>query len=191
MNLRDLKGETITAKKVLGIDASTKSFAWCLIDGSKVVATGDEVFEGASMYEKMKAAQKAAQRLADLGPDFCALEQAVFVNNRAVTIKLSYFYGILMGTMALNDVPFDDVPPMTWMNFIGNPRFTKAEQMEFKKANPKRTKNWYKEQFRKQRKQRTMDWAKSEYGVDTTNDNIADAVGVAAFARKVLTDGEG
>lgn len=189
MKLRDLSGGPVEAKMVLGVDASTKSYAWCLMDGPEVVSHGEEVFEGTSMYEKMRAAQKAAQRLAALGPDFCALEQAVFVNNRAVTIKLSYFYGILMGAMASNDIQFDDVAPMTWMNFIGNPRFTKQEKMDFKRDNPKRTKNWYKDQFRLQRKQRTMDWVKEEYGIEVDNDNIADAIGVATYARKVLTDG--
>lgn len=190
MKLRDLK-DAVTADLVLGVDASTKSYAWCLLKGDKIVSQGEEVFDGASMYQKMRAAQKAAEKLAELKPEFCALEQAVFVNNRAVTIKLSYFYGILMGAMAANEIPFDDVPPMTWMNYIGNPRFSKAEQMAFKKDNPKRTKNWYKDQFRLQRKQRTMDWVMEEYGIEVDNDNIADAIGVATYARKVLTNGEG
>jgi Holliday junction resolvasome RuvABC endonuclease subunit len=188
MKLQDLK-DIPKADLVLGVDASTKSYAWCLLDGAKVVSMGEEVFEGKSMYEKMKEAEKAAQRLAKMAPEFCALEQAVFVNNRAVTIKLSYFYGILMGAMAANDIPFDDVPPMTWMNHIGNARFTKQEQMDFRKLHPKRTKNWYKDQMRKIRKQRTIDWVVDRYSLTPENDNIADAVGVATYAREVLTNG--
>jgi Holliday junction resolvasome RuvABC endonuclease subunit len=188
MKLHELKG-TITAKRVLGVDASTKSYAWCLIEDGKVIDYGEFEFSGNSIYKKMQSAKAAAEKLAAMKPDYCAVEQIVFVNNRAVTIKLAYFVGILLGEMAGIDTVFDDVSPMTWMNFIGNGRFTKEEKLEMKRAHPGKTKTWHKTNRRKVRKQRTMDWAKEEYGIDVDNDNIADAVGVAHYADKELTDG--
>lgn len=189
MKLHELK-ETPKASRILGIDASTKSYAWCLIEEGKIVDYGEYEFDGSSIYEKMQSAKKAAVELAAKAPEYCAIEQIVFVNNRAVTIKLAYFVGIMMGEMAGIETVFDDVSPMTWMNYIGNGRFTKEEKLELKKANPDKTKTWHKNNRRKVRKQRTMDWVKEEYGVDVDNDNIADAIGVAHYADKELTDGK-
>lgn len=186
MKLHELKG-TITASRVLGVDASTKSYAWCLIEDGAVIDYGEFEFTGNSIYKKMQSAKEAAVKLSAMEPDYCAIEQIVFVNNRAVTIKLAYFVGILMGEMAGISTVFDDVSPMTWMNFIGNGRFTKEEKLDFKREHPDKTKTWHRNYRRQVRKQRTMDWAKEEYGIDVDNDNIADAVGVAHYADKELT----
>lgn len=189
MKLRSDDGP-VEGTTVLGVDASTKSYAWCLIEDGEVTDYGEYEFDGDSLYQRMQEAQEAAKKLANKAPDFCAIEQAVFINNRAVVIKLAYFYGILMGEMAGANVPFDDVAPITWMNYIGNKRFTKKEKLTFKRDNPNQSKNWYKESFRELRKQRTMDWADETYGVTTDNDNIGDAVGVAHYAWEEFVHGE-
>jgi len=189
MKLHQLDG-TIKASRVLGIDGSTKSFAWCLIEDGKVIEYGEEEFDGDSLYEKTKSAQIAAAKLAAMKPEYCAFEQVVFVNNRAVTVKLAYFAGIIIGAMVDKDIVYDDVSPMTWMNYIGNGRFTKAESMALKKDNPGKTKTWHKSNRRTVRKQRTKDWVKKQYGFEPENDNIADAVGIAYYADEELTNGE-
>lgn len=181
---------TPKAQRVLGIDPSTKSVAWCLMDDTGIVATGEEILSGSSLYERMQSAYKAAEALVELKPDFVAIESAVFVNNRQVVVKLAYFYGVVMGVLAANEILFDDVPPITWETWIDNPPTRRKERREFKKNNPELSSYKVKKHFREARKQRTMDWVKKNYKLDTDNDNIADAVGIAAYGKEVLTNGK-
>jgi Holliday junction resolvasome RuvABC endonuclease subunit len=180
---------TPKAQRVLGIDPSTKSVAWCLLDGSVVLAVGEESLGSGSLYERMREAYTAAQRIVELKPDFVAIESAVYVNNRQVVVKLAYFYGIIMGVLAHNEILFEDVPPITWEAWIGNPGTTRAQKAKFRKENPGQTKGWYTRKLREARKQRTIDWVEKTYGFVPENDNIADAVGIAAYGREVLTRG--
>jgi len=179
-----------SAQKVLGIDPSTKSIAYCLLDGTQIVATGDEELAGSELYERMQNAYRVGEELLKLEPDFVAIESAVYVNNRKTVIKMAYFYGILMGMFANAGILFDDVPPITWESWIGNPPTRKAERTRFKKKNPSMSAYKIKKHFREERKQRTIDWVKERYDFDTDNDNIADAIAIATYGREVLTNGK-
>ena len=175
------------ASRVMGIDPSTKSVAYCLLDGSEIVDTGDVELPGSELYERMQAAYKVAEKLSEMKPEFVAIESAVYVNNRKIVIKMAYFYGILMGLLAHNDIIFNDVPPITWESWIGNPPTKRAERSRYKKENPELSKYMVSKYFRERRKQRTMDWVKKRYDYETDNDNIADAIAIATYGQEVLT----
>jgi hypothetical protein len=80
-----------------------------------------------------------------------------------------------------------DVSPLIWQRFIGNPQLTAAEKATLRKSNPKRSKSWYTAQGRQLRKQRTIDILNKQYSIKVDDDDVADAIGVGAYAYKELT----
>jgi len=46
---------------------------------------------------------------------------------------------------------------------------------------PGQSKLWYQNKVRQLRKQKTMDYVNDKYGLSVTDDDVADALGIAAF----------
>lgn len=171
--------------KVVGVDTSTKGFAYALIDDGELVEYDLIPFTGSSLSDKMAEARAAGDYIASLDPDFALVEQVIHLNNRAVVIKLAYFAGIALSSLAAAGVRFDDVVPIQWQNAIGNPKFTKAEKAKLKKESPGRSTSWINNRRRELRKQRTIDIVNAKFGTEIEDDNIADAVGIALYALEV------
>lgn len=188
MSLAKLK--KVKSHRVLGVDASTNSLAFCVFDGNSVVSYGEVFFEGSDIYEKILDAKRKVRAIRAAGEwsaDFMVLESAVMVRSAATGIKMAYVFGSIIGEILDDDMEVMEVHPITWQSFIGNKNFTKAEKQAVKDEFPDKSENWRKAQIRKMRKQRTIDFAKS-IGVMTDSDNVADAVGIAWYATKTLMD---
>lgn len=168
--------------RVIGIDTSTNSFAYAVIDDGELDDYGIIEFTGSSLSAKLAEARAAGDYIAGLGADFALVEQVIYLNNRAVVIKLAYFAGTMLSCLASAGVRFDDVVPINWQQHIGNPKFTKVEKAKLKKDFPGKSKNWINNKRRELRKQRTIDIVNKRFGVDIEDDNVADAVGVAIYA---------
>jgi Holliday junction resolvasome RuvABC endonuclease subunit len=170
------------AKKVLGIDASTHSIAFCLMDENKPVKWGEVIFEGDSVYERILDAKKKVHSVKQyLDYDFIALEAAVSVKSVATGLKMAYVFGTIIGELIDNDIKIIEVHPLKWQGFINNPNFTKSEKEAVKKEFPGKTDSWYKNKVREKRKQKTIDFVRT-LGVNTDNNNVADATGIAWWA---------
>lgn len=179
MSLAKLKK---TSHKVLGVDASTNTIAFCLMDGKTPVKWGEITFTGSTVYDRILDAKRKVRAFkSELDYDFVAIEKAVMVRSAHTGIIMAYIFGAIMGELLDDGVEVKEVPPITWQSYIGNKNFTKAEKEEVKKQFPNKTDNWYKNQIRKMRKQKTMDFAKT-LGINTTNDNVGDSVGIAWYA---------
>lgn len=188
MSLAKLK--KVKAHKVIGVDASTNSLAFCIIEDGTVVSHGEVFFEGSDIYERVLDAKKKTKALSTLGllsADFMALEAGVVVKSTHVGMKMAYVFGAIMGEILDDNMRVIEIHPITWQSFIGNKNFTKAEKQAVKDEFPGKSENWYKAHIRKLRKQRTIDFAKS-IGVNTESDNVADAAGIAWYAHKKLMD---
>lgn len=178
------------AKRVIGIDASTNSLAYAIFDDGKAVACGEVMFNGSNVYERLNDARLKTQILVDQGilvGDYVAMESAVMVNNRAVVIKLAYVYGAILGVLMQNKMQVETVTPLQWQSYIGNPALKKAEKEKIAHDNPGKTATWYKAQWRETRKQRTLVFARQFFTIATGSDNVGDAVGIAYFCSRVLT----
>lgn len=186
MKLTDLSKSR--AKRVMGIDASTQSIAFSVWFNRRPVQWGKLPLRGADSYAKIGDAAKKTFVLLDLFEvDYIAIEQAVFVNNMGVVKKLAYVFGAVLGQAGLRDIPIMDVSPLSWQPYIGNPTWTKAEKAALRKQHPGKSKSWYSNEMRKQRKRKTIDILNKQYGIDVTDDDVADAIGVGAYAYKELT----
>lgn len=172
------------SKRVMGIDASTHTIAYCIFDGESPVEWGEINFDGGDVYQRILDAKKKVRALRKhFNTDFVVLEAAVMVRSANTGLKMAYIFGAIMGELLENGAEVLEVHPITWQSYLGNKNFTKIQKEEVKANNPGRSDNWIKAKIREIRKQKTIDFVKS-IGVDTTSDNVADAAGIAWYATK-------
>lgn len=186
MKLTDLKRQHKPGTRVLGIDCSTKSFAWAIFEDKNPVNAGEVFFAGNTVFERLKEAHEIIPELMDIGVldfDYVVMEGAILVGNNSKTgISLAYVYGAVMGGLMKNGIKVRTVNPLTWQSYIGNPNLKKFEKDAIRAANPNKSESWYKNANREFRKQRSLKFAKQFFEIPTDSDNIGDAVGVAWYA---------
>jgi len=168
--------------RVLGIDASTNSFAFCLMDGKKASSWGEINFEGNDVYQRILDAKRKIKSFKDeLIFDFVVIEAAISVKSVHTGIKMAYVFGAIMGELLSDGVEVVEVHPITWQSYIGNKNFTKNEKQAVRDEFPEKSDNWYKGKIREIRKQRTLDFART-LGIEVQSDNVSDAAGIAWYA---------
>ena len=180
MSLADLAKPK--AHKVLGIDASTNSIAFCLMNEKNPVKWGEITFEGADVYERiLDAKNKIKSFKHELDMDFVVIEAAISVKSVATGMKMAYVFGAIMGELLSEGVEVVEVHPITWQSYLGNKNYTKVEKEAIKLEFPDKSDNWIKAKIRERRKQRTIDFVRN-LGIKTESDNVADAAGIAWYA---------
>jgi len=170
------------ATKVLGIDASTNSFAFCLMNEKQPVKWGEIQFEGGDVYERILDAKRKIKAFKnELDTDFVVIEAAISVKSVHTGIKMAYVFGAIMGELLSDNIKVVEVHPITWQSYLGNKNFTKAEKAAIKNEFPGKSESWYKGKIRERRKGKTIEFVRS-LGVKTESDNVADAAGIAWYA---------
>lgn len=171
-----------TADRVLGIDASTHSIAFCIFEKQKVVKYGEISFTGSDVYERIIDARKKIRALIEqFDADLVAIEAAVMVRSANTGLKMAYIFGAIMGELIADGRQVYEVHPITWQSFIGNKNFTKEQKIAVQKEYPGKSANWYKAKIREKRKQKTIDFCE-QLGVKVESDNVADACGIGWYA---------
>ena len=177
------------AHRVLGIDASTTSIAFCLMENDKPLKWGKINLEGMDIYEKIyDAKKKMAMMLDELKSDYIVVEGAILVRSPDAVIKLSYVYGVVIAELMSTGAKVITIAPSSWQAYIKNGNPTKAEKEAIRLKHPGYADSWYKNQIRNMRKQRTVDYFNSKYGLSLTDFDVADSFGIAQYANKVLTE---
>ena len=88
------------AHRVLGIDASTNSIAFCLMEDDVPIKWGKIDLSGSDIYEKIYDAKVRMRVMLDeLKSDYIAVEGAVLVRSPDAVIKLSYVYGVVIAEL--------------------------------------------------------------------------------------------
>jgi len=174
----------VKGSRVLGVDASTKSIAFCLFDGQVPVYYGEIFFNGADVYERIYDAKKKIRALKskmfqDL--DYVAIEAAVVVKSVNIGIKMAYIFGAIIAEILDDHTKVVEVHPITWQSYLGNKNFTKDEKAAVKAAFPDKSETLYKNKIREIRKDKTLQYM-SDKGIITTSDNVADAAGLSWYA---------
>jgi Holliday junction resolvasome RuvABC endonuclease subunit len=176
------------AYRVLGIDASTNSIAFCLLENNIPLKWGKINIEGADIYEKIyDAKNKMSIMLDELKSDYIAVEGAVLVRSPDAVIKLSYVYGVVIAELMSTGAKVITISPTSWQAHIGNKNPTKDEKSAIRLANPGYAESWYKNQLRNMRKQRTADYFNKKYNLNLEDFDVADSFGIAYYANEVLT----
>ena len=179
----------IKASRVLGIDASTNSVAFCLMENDKPLKWGKINFVGQDIYEKIHDAKiKTSAMLDELKSDYIAVEGAILVRSPDAVIKLSYVYGVVIAELMSTGASVITIAPSSWQAYIGNKNPTKDEKAAIRVKSPGYADSWYKTQLRNMRKQRTADYFNKKYKLVITDFDVADSFGIAHYANKVLTE---
>lgn len=176
------------ANRVLGIDASTNSVAFCLMENDKPLKWGKIEFVGSDIYDKIyDAKRKVAAMLDELESDYIVVEGAVLVRSPDAVIKLSYVYGVVIAELMSTGAKVITISPTAWQAHIGNKNPTKDEKAAIRLKHPGYADSWYKNQIRNMRKQRTVDYFNERYGLKIDDFDVADSFGIAHYANGVLT----
>ena len=176
------------AHRVLGIDASTGSIAFCLMENNVPIKWGKVELSGNDIYEKIHNAKiKMHAMLDELKSDYIVVEGAILVRSPDAVIKLSYVYGVVIAELMSTGASVITISPSAWQAHIGNKNPTKAEKEAIRLKNPGYADSWYKNQIRNMRKQRTADYFNNKYGLKITDFDVADSMGIAYYANEVLT----
>jgi Holliday junction resolvasome RuvABC endonuclease subunit len=177
------------ANRVLGIDASTTSIAFCLMENSVPIKWGKINLAGQDIYEKIYNAKvRMNLMLKELKSDYIAVEGAILVRSPDAVIKLSYVYGVVIAELMSTGAKVITISPSSWQAFIGNKNPTKDEKSIIRLENPGYADSWYKNQLRNMRKQRTVDYFNKKYNLNVIDFDVADSFGIAHYANKVLTE---
>ena len=180
----------VKAHKVMGVDASTNSIAFCIFEDKKVISYGEINFEGSDVYERVLDAKRKMAALRAAGffdVDFMAIEAGVMVKSAATGIKMAYVFGAIMGEILDDNIRVIEVHPITWQSYLGNKNYTKAQKESVKQEFPGHADSWYKNKIRQRRKEFTNNFVKS-LGVNTDSDNVSDAAGIAWYAVNNLAE---
>jgi Holliday junction resolvasome RuvABC endonuclease subunit len=176
------------AHRVLGIDASTNSVAFCLMENDIPIKWGKIEFTGSDIYEKIYDAKiKTHAMLNELKADYIVVEGAVFVKSPDAVIKLSYVYGVIIAELMSTGASVITISPTSWQAYIGNKNPTKLEKDKLRFENPGHADSWYKAKMREIRKQRTVDYFNKKYNLQLDDFDVADAFGIAHYSNTVLT----
>ena len=187
MTLASLK--KTQANRVLGIDASTNSIAFCLMENDVPLKWGKINLTGNDIYEKIyDAKRKMGVMLDELKSDYIVVEGAILVRSPDAVIKLSYVYGVVIAELMSTGAKVITISPTAWQAYIGNKNPTKDEKSAVRAKNPGYADSWYKTQLRNMRKQRTVDYFNSKYNLSLEDFDVADSFGIAHYANKVLTE---
>lgn len=184
-------GELVKTKanRVLGIDASTNSVAFCLMENNQPIKWGKIEFTGADIYEKIYDAKlKTHAMLKELKSDYIVVEGAVLVRSPDAVIKLSYVYGVVIAELMSTGAKVITISPTAWQAHIGNKNPTKDEKLKLKLDHPGYAESWYKNKMRNIRKQRTVDYFNKKYSLSLDDFDVADAFGIAHYSNTVLTE---
>jgi len=187
MTLASLK--KTQANRVLGIDASTNSIAFCLMENDVPLKWGKINIVGNDIYEKIYDAKvKMSVMLDELKSDYIVVEGAILVRSPDAVIKLSYVYGVVIAELMSTGAKVITISPTAWQAYIGNKNPTKDEKSAVRVKNPGYADSWYKTQLRNMRKQRTVDYFNDKYKLSLEDFDVADSFGIAHYANKVLTE---
>lgn len=177
------------AHRVLGIDASTNSIAFCLMENDIPLKWGKIELAGMDIYDKIHDAKiKMHAMLDELKSDYIVVEGAILVRSPDAVIKLSYVYGVVIAELMSTGAKVITISPTSWQAYIGNKNPTKEEKAEIRLKHPGYADSWYKNQIRNMRKQRTVDYFNSKYGLSLDDFDVADSFGIAHYTNKVLTE---
>jgi hypothetical protein len=169
-------------KRVMGVDCSTESFAFAIFEDGKLVKWGEVKFNGKTALHRLADGQTKVRAMKDiLNADRVVVESAIYVQNKKTVILLAYALGAIIGALINSGSVVDEIAPVQWQRFIGNPPLTRPEKDAIMKGTPGKSASWYSNQFREARKARTKAWVREKFAIDVDSDNVSDAIGVGWY----------
>jgi Holliday junction resolvasome RuvABC endonuclease subunit len=175
-----------SAIRVIGIDPSTNSLAFAVVDRNtkgKVTLQkkGKINFKGDPQSVKFKKISSWIQSLDIITGPFdtqCVIEQTIFIQNPQTSRLMAYITGYTWGRMIQAGIPVSDIGPMKWKSWLGYKKVTKAQKEQW--AEEGLSAKDVKKKANFERKHRTR-LILEDKGVREEDDDIMDAVGIALW----------
>jgi Holliday junction resolvasome RuvABC endonuclease subunit len=170
------------AASVMGIDASTHSIAFAVIKNGQLTKVGEIQLQGDNFYDRLiDCRRKSDAILGNISVDYVGIEKAIRVKSTDVALKLGMIVGIVISSLGADSVHVEEIAPISWQAYIGNPNIAGKKKKEIATQFPDRSTSWLNNHIRGIRKQRTIDWVKTRYNKDVASDNVADSIGIATY----------
>ena len=169
--------------RFLALDCATANSGFALFQDGKPVTHGKLFFEGKTEYDRaMNAAQIMHAFLMKWKVPVIVMESSFLGINPNVATNLAISHGAVMGAAALSGVTsIASVVPIQWQMGIANPRLTQEEKRAIMNEYPGKSAAWYKKAGAVARKERTIQIVKDSLGIDTRDNDVADALGIGLF----------
>ncbi len=169
--------------RFLALDCATTNTGFALFDSGRPVSHGKLFFEGKSEYDKAMCAAKEIYPLVKLWEvPVIVIESSFLGINPSVATNLAVSHGAVIGAAALAGVEsVASVVPIQWQMGIGNPRLTQEDKHAIMKAYPGKSASWYKKAGAVARKERTIQIVNDNLGINTRDNDVADALGIGLF----------
>lgn len=181
--------------KVLGIDWSSKSCAYALIEDGVLIQHGEVFFKGINIFDSLTNARKTLTEefslALDDSIDFIGIEKPVKVVSLSTALTLSHYFGVIASFIGETEAQKTIVAPLAWQSFIGNPNISGERKTEWMVQHPEyKTKSQISNGIRQYRKNKTIQWVKDNYNIEVGNDNLSDAIGIAHFIYVTMMENE-
>lgn len=178
-----LLSELIDVGDFVAVDSSTTSIAFAYVHNNKITRYGKMEFKGNGIYQRINDISRKTEALFRTLPvDTLVIESSFYSNNPKTSTNLALAQGAILGAASIMGVKnIGSCVPIQWQSGIGNKAFTKEQKAELMLEYPGKSKPWYQNKVRQLRKQKTMDYVNDKYGLSVTDDDVADALGIAAF----------
>jgi Holliday junction resolvasome RuvABC endonuclease subunit len=176
--------------RYLGIDASSKSLAFGLIEDDTLIAYGEFFFKSSSFDMRLGESRiltEAYMPMIFSQADYIIFERAVMVVNKEVALKLAQMFGAMKSVLVTGPARLVEAPPMVWQNHIGNPTIRGNVKSAFLKLHPEwKNRSQQEKGIREHRKNKTREIVAEKFGEWIESDNITDAIGLAMFGQMEL-----
>lgn len=166
--------------RVLGIDPSSNSIAFTLVEDGRPTKWGKMIFfRKSTMGAKMVMLSHLLDEIIKFTgePTHVVIEEMIFVQNPQASRVLSYIAGAIQYDLVNRGIEVECVPPMVWKNWHGHTKVTKA----LIAAN-----GWNKKQADHFRKSQIQDKIADEWDWFRYSDSdVADSCGIALWGAEV------
>jgi Holliday junction resolvasome RuvABC endonuclease subunit len=184
MSLKSLNRPALT--RVMGIDASSQSFAYSVFEDQNPVEWGIVKYTGKDRFQRaVDSYYKVKQLMERLDVDYILQEQAVGSVNQKTGLILAQAYGVTMPLLIENSKQYDMISPNEWQALLGQKILTPTQ---IKKQWPGEKPHFYTEKARELRKQRNLDWVRENLGIDLPYEanDVGDALCIGAKAAGLI-----
>lgn len=170
----------------VAVDSSTTSIAFAYVKDNKITKYGKMEFKGNGIYQRVGDIARKTEALFRMLPvDTLVIESSFYSKNPRTATNLAIAQGAILGAASIMGVKkMGSVVPIQWQSGINNKAFTKEQKLELMQEYPGRSKGWYQGKMRQIRKQKTIDYVNEKYHLEVNDDDVADALGIAAFVIK-------
>lgn len=172
--------------RVMGVDASSQSFAYAIFEDKKPVEWGIVKYTGKDRFQRaVDSYYKVKALMERVDVEYILQEQAVGSVNQKTGLILAQAYGVTLPILIENSKEYEMVNPNEWQALLGKKIMTPTQ---IKKEWPGEKPHFYTEKGRELRKLRNLEWVKENLGIDLSYEanDVGDALCIGAKAAGLI-----